>query len=134
MTAQITQTNAPAVKIASKLPDTSRNGLIAAAPEMIDNPGQLRVALVVLATTGVEEDFEKQTVTAKTQIRRIEVVTGDDLAVAKKLLLRAADLREGKDVLPYATEEEIETIFASFVADDTIPGVDGDGDEGGADD
>lgn len=129
----MTQINVPSVKIAGKLPDPSRNGLLAAATDLIDNPGQLRVALVVLATTGTEEDFEKQTLTAKTAIRRIEVVLDqEDLALAKKLLLRAADRREGKDVLPYSNEQEIEAIFASFVADDTIPGLDDD--EGKADD
>lgn len=112
-----TQINPPKVKVAGKLPTADKNGLLSAAIDMIDNPAVLRVAVVVLATTGTEEDFGAQTVTAKTEIRRIEVISGDDLKTAKKLMLRAADAREGKTVLPFETEQDIEAIFAKFADD-----------------
>jgi hypothetical protein len=118
----------PKVKLAGKLPPADRNGLLAASADLLDDPGRLRVAVVVLAAVSSEESFQDQTLTVKTEIRRIEVIEGEDLATAKKLILRAADAREGKTVLPFQTEADIDAIFASFIADG-IP--DDDGDDGG---
>lgn len=123
-----TSVNAPGVKLTATGLDPDKNGLIPAAQDMIDNPGRVRVALVVFTTTGVEEDFTKQTITAKAKVTRVETIEGDDLAEAQRLLLRAHDRRAGKDVLPYATEAEIEEVFASFVDDGTFP-TDGGGGE-----
>lgn len=115
--------NPPKIKIAGKLPPPDRNGLLAAASDILDDPGRPRVAIVVLSAVASEESFRDLSMTVKTEILRIEVVSGNDLTAAKKLLLRAADERSGKTVLPFETEADIEAIFAKFVSD----GMDDDG-------
>ena len=119
-----TNVRVPGVKLTATGLDPDKNGLLPTAQDMIDNPGRTRVALVVFSTTGVDEDFVKQTITAKAKVQRVEVIDGDDLTQAQRLLLRAADRRSGKDVLSFETEDEIESAFAAFLDDGTLPGGD----------
>jgi hypothetical protein len=118
---------APGVKIAGKLPQPDKNGLLAAAADLIDNPGQVRVVIAVISVDGSEENFKDQTITAKTSLARIEVIASpEDLKDAKRLLLRANQERNGGTVLPLNLEKDVESAFAAFVDDGMIPDPDND--------
>jgi hypothetical protein len=119
----------PGVKIAGKLPPADKNGLLAAAADLIDDPGTQRVVIAVLEVDGSRESYKKGTLTAETSIARIEVITiPDDLKEAMRLIMRAAQNRSGKTVLPLDTEKDIAGIFAAWAAGDPTLPTDEDGD------
>lgn len=125
----MTTPDRPKIKLAGKLPTIDKNGLATVTPDMIDDPDKLHVAVVVLRTIGTEEDFRAGQLTVKAEIARIEVIGGDDLSAAKRLILRASEERAGKTMLPFDTEKEIEKVFAEFVEDGGLFSDDGGGDD-----
>lgn len=94
------------VKLASALPSEYRNGLIEILRQLIDNPQDHRLALVVFDVKRVEQDVDAAQKVPTIRIQRIETPLGLDRETAWEILQRAADARnnderEGQQPLPF---------------------------------
>jgi hypothetical protein len=97
------------VKLAAKLPaaDTNRNGLIAAADQLVDRPHNEIYAIVTLTNAVTQTDHARGDARIPTAVvNRIEVVRGVDATVLEYMLDTVYTRRTGKAGL--FTNEEIE--------------------------
>jgi hypothetical protein len=122
--------NQTTVKLSGTLPPGEQNGLRDHAALFLDDPAELRLAIVVIDTRATTEDLVKGEVSATARIRRVELVVDDpaDMKAIKRLMLRASERRAGNTVLPLDTEQEIDALFEAFTAADPGTGKDDDKD------
>jgi hypothetical protein len=108
-----------AISMSGKLPGGDGNGLTAVESRMIDDSNELFVAIAIIDCSKVTINKDTGERTATARARRIEVVLdGEDMRVARRLMMRALDRRTGREALPYSLEEELDSAFGSEDADD----------------
>jgi hypothetical protein len=100
-------------KLASSLPGGDANGLLAIARELVDSPHTVHVALCLVDCKKTTTDNDTGEIVPTARVRRIEVISGDDMALAQKMLRRALEGRTGKAVLPFDLEEDIRSAFGN---------------------
>jgi hypothetical protein len=117
-------------KLQASLPKGDGNGLGSMASELVADPAQVRVGLVLFDVGSLETATDSGEVTAKVRLRRIEVITHtDDAAVMRRILMRAFERRTGQTTLPFDLEQDVETAFegidpedaAAFMVQPTLP-------------
>lgn len=93
------------VKLASTPPPEHRNGLVDIVRELVDNPANQRIALVVFDVRRVEEDVDAEAKVPTVRLLRIELPLGLDQKDAWEMLQRATDARvdveRGEQPLPF---------------------------------
>jgi hypothetical protein len=126
--------NQNTVKLSGSLPAGELNGLRDHAALFLDDPAEIRLAIVAVDTKSTTEDLIKGEVSAALRVRRVELVVDDpaDLKALKRLMLRASERRAGDTVLPLDTEQEIDALFEQFTMAD--PGLGGGKDDKDGDD
>ena len=100
-------------KLASALPkDDQANGLNDIAANLVDDPTDLHVAVVVLDCSKITTDIDTGDETPTARVRRIEIITrDDDKATLGRLATRALEQRTGKTVLPLEMEDDLRAAF-----------------------
>lgn len=97
-------------KLIASLPKGDANGLNALARELIDDPTQVHVAVVLLDCKKITTDVDTGDIEPVARIRRIEPIQTDK-ALVSKILSRALESRTGKTVLPFDLEEDMRAAF-----------------------
>jgi hypothetical protein len=106
------------IRLKAGLPNGEANGLRDMADKFVDEPDDMKLALVLLDTKAVTEDRDAGDTTALARVRRIELITRtDDVKELQRIMLRANEERTGKAVLPFDTEKTIDALFADFAAE-----------------
>lgn len=100
-------------KLASSLPGGDGNGLVAIARDLIDSPHTIHVAVCLVDCKKSTTDNDSGEIVPTARVRRIEVITGDDIKLAEKMLRRALEGRTGKTVLPFDLEEDMRAAFGN---------------------
>jgi hypothetical protein len=91
-------------KLASALPDG--HGLDAVRRHLIENPRRRHLAVGLVSTKSITDDYDKGEKEPTAAFRQLEVITyTDDTALAEKLLSRAYDRRQGATLLPIDVED-----------------------------
>lgn len=93
------------------------NGLADIAGQMVGNPDDVYVAVVVLSTKKITTEIDTGNVVPTAAIRRIEPILDDtDRRRLGQIVTRAFERRTGKTVLPLDMEDEMREIFGSGAA------------------
>lgn len=98
-------------KLASQLPRGDGNGLDAIARQLVEDPHALRAVVALIDCRKITTDNDTGEVEPTARIRRVEVIVGEDLALAEKVMRRALEKRLGETVLPIELEDEIADAF-----------------------
>lgn len=102
----------PDLSMSSKLPAGMTNGLAALLAELLDEPTQVRAAIVLYDVSKITEDPGTGDRVPQVRIRSIEPITGDgDAEEIQRMFRRAAERRTGQTELPLDLEREIDAIF-----------------------
>lgn len=99
------------VKLSSKLAkDDEFNGLDALADDMINNPHQVRVAVIYFDTVKVVTNTDEESEVPYARIRRFEPIGNveDVSSELQNLIQQAVEARTGKAPLPFGTVDGIE--------------------------
>jgi hypothetical protein len=101
-------------KLSTALPGGDGNGLDAIARQLVDTPHELHIVIAIVdaKTTKIDHDTDKREPTAR--LRRIEVIQGEDKAVAQQMMRRALEARTGQTVLPIDLEDELRAAFGDI--------------------
>lgn len=100
------------VSVSGNLPAGDGNGLNAIIPDLLEEPGGLHVAVVIINCKKITRDTDTGESIPTVRIRRIEVISEDeDKRVCERLMRRALDTRTGREALPYDLEAEISDVF-----------------------
>ncbi len=117
------------VKITSKLPEGTANGLVTLWRHLIDQPSDAVVVVAILDTKQLTTEIDDGEVTPTARILSIEPIGGPDSKEARRLLRRAYEKRTGENTLPLDLEKAIDSIGDFVVDPDTGEVRDPDGDE-----
>lgn len=106
------------IKMAGKLPkDVDQNGLEQLYSDLVRDPRQSRVAIVVIDTAKITRDIANYETVPTVRIVAIEPVDGDDSGKLRAMLQRAHAERTGNLELP----AEWESVLSSM-ASPVLPG------------
>mgnify|MGYP001562059101 CR=1 FL=1 len=106
------------MKLAAKLPIGDANGLAAIAGEMLDDPDQVHVCIVLVDCSKITTDTDSGDVVPTARIRRIVAIKDpQDGRKMRWILRRELQRRTGKTVLPCEMEEEIRSAFGEETSD-----------------
>lgn len=109
-------------KLAATLPKGDANGLAAIAAELVADPSQVRVALVLLDVSEISQATDDGALTAKVRVKRVEVVRdSEDAEVLRRLLRREFERRTGQTVLPYDLEQDVTDAFEDLGPAEAFP-------------
>lgn len=96
-----------AVRLSAALPKADQaNGLREIAKALLDEPAELRYAVVSFDVQRLVDDLATSTDTATVRILRIEPLDGVHADMARRLLDDAADERRGGIALPFTGDLE----------------------------
>jgi hypothetical protein len=113
------------MKLSSVLPDGDRNGLPRITTQVVDDPGRVHVAIVLLDASKLTTEVDTGSVQPTMRITAIEPIpVGDDAKELQRLLRRAFEQRTGKVELPLELERALEELIPAGAEDD--PGWDDD--------
>lgn len=100
------------IKISAALPAGDSNGLPSISAAMVDDPEEVRVAVVLLDCSRITTNTDNGDVIPTARIRAIEPITGDtsDATEMKRLLRRAYERRTGHTELPLDLEKELDAL------------------------
>lgn len=104
-------------KLNSALPKGEANGLDAIARDLIDNPDQVQVLLMLVDCKQVTTDMDTGDVIPTARIRRVEPIRHDKQRVML-MLRRAMEERTGKTVLPFDLEEDLRGVLGGLEGDE----------------
>jgi len=119
------------IKKQGLMPSGDENGLLDIAPLLVAegahrSPKQLRAVLGIVDAKRVNIESDTGEEVATVRFRRIEVLLGDDLGAAEKLIRRALEARSGQTTLPLELEDDIQQAFKDM----TDPGSPDDPEDG----
>lgn len=99
------------VTLSGALPQGDGNGLAAIVADLTKDPRKRHVGVVILdaAKTVINNDTGDTVPTVR--VRRIEIVTGDDVEPLRRLLERAFERRTGATTLPFDLEQDVRAAF-----------------------
>lgn len=109
-------------KLATQLPGGDANGLVTIARALIDRPAEVHVILALVDCKRTTIDNDTGAIEPTARIRRVEAITGDDLALAAKMLRRALEMRTGQTVLDFDLEEQLRAAFRDLDPDELLGG------------
>lgn len=101
-------------KLSSELPGGDANGLTAIARHLLDHPGDVHVVIGLVDCKRTTEDHDNGERIPTARVRRIEVVSADDVEVARQIMRRAVETRTGQTVLPIDLEDELREAFGAI--------------------
>lgn len=105
-------------KLAAALPDG--HGLDAVRRHLIETPRRRHIAVGLVSTKSITDDYDKGEKEPTAAFRQLEVITyPDDVALADKLLGRAYDRRQGATLLPIDIEDTGSGAFTGLSEDVT---------------
>lgn len=99
------------ISVAGKLPDGSANGLTTIRADLIRHPMECHVVIGIVDCSKITTKPDTGEIIPTARLRRIEVITGADLAAAERLMQRALDSRLGQDQLPFDLEQDLRSAF-----------------------
>lgn len=106
-------------KLGGALPKGAGNGLDAIAQQLISEPNQIRVAVVLFDCSKVVHDTDTGDQVPTARVRRIEPITDEtDGQRLRQVLRRAWERRTGQDVLPLDLEDQINEAFGIETGED----------------
>ena len=98
--------------LSGALPPGDGNGLGAIAGDLIADPKQVRVAVILFDVAKVAHRVDDGTRQATVRVRRIEVITDPgDRDAMRNLLQREFERRLGLTVLPFELENDVSSAF-----------------------
>jgi len=92
------------IKMQSKLPSGSKNGLPSVIDEIHSNPSKIRYALVAFDCESTTTNFDNGDVTPTLRVLRIEPVLRDDMTTVRRLMEHSLERRTGVATLPMDDE------------------------------
>jgi len=101
-------------RLAGSLPGGDANGLVAIARQLIDEPHEVHVAVVLIDCKSSKVDHDSGEIVLTARIRRVEVIGEQDKELAQKMMRRALEQRTGKTVLPFDLEEDMRSAFGNI--------------------
>jgi len=101
-------------RLAGSLPGGDANGLVAIARQLIDEPHEVHVAVVLIDCKSSKVDHDSGEIVPTARIRRVEVIGEQDKELAQKMMRRALEQRTGKTVLPFDLEEDMRSAFGNI--------------------
>jgi hypothetical protein len=103
--------------LSGRLPSGEANGLAAIVRDLIDDPGQVRVLVVLADAIKVTRLVESGDTVPTVRIRRIEAITdAADRESLRRLMMREFERRTGQAVLPLELEEDVRQAFDNLDA------------------
>jgi hypothetical protein len=109
--------------LSGRLPKGEANGLGPIGRQLLEEPDQVQVAVVLLDCSKITEEVDTGDRVPTIRIRRIEaIVDRDDREHVRRFLLREYERRTGKTVLPFELERDLTEAFGP--ADSTSDGSD----------
>jgi hypothetical protein len=100
------------LSMSGKLPAGVTNGLAALLPDLLDDPTQVRAAIVLIDVNKITEDPGTGDRVPQVRIRSIEPIgQGSDAEEIRRMFRRAVEHRTGQTELPLELEREIDAIF-----------------------
>lgn len=114
--------------LSGRLPSGEANGLAAIVRELVDDPSQIHVLVVLADAVKVTQLVEAGSVVPTIRIRRVEAIKDPgDRESLRRLLMREFERRTGQLVLPLELEEDVRAAFGEDDADPppAEPGEDG---------
>lgn len=98
-------------KLAANLPKGEANGLVAIARDLVEDPHEVHAVIALVDCKKTTTDNDTGEVIPTARIRRIEVVTGEDLGLVERAIRRALEKRTGATTLPIELEDEFTEVF-----------------------
>jgi hypothetical protein len=99
----------PALSLSGSLPADDRNGLASIVRQLVSDPEDVHVAIVLLDTKKITTDVETGDVVPTARVRAIEPISGtEDGKELERLLRRAYERRTGQRELPLELERELD--------------------------
>jgi hypothetical protein len=98
-------------KLGGALPKGDANGLGPIVRSLIDEPHRFHVVMAIVDCKSVTTNNDTGEVIPTARIRRIEVILGQDLTDAQRLMRRSLEHRTGRTVLPLDLEDDINIAF-----------------------
>lgn len=120
-------------KLSASLPKGQANGLEEIAAELVNDPKQPHVLIVVVDCKSIVDDVDSGDRLPTARIRQLEVVRDEDARHAIRLLSRATMERTGQTVLDIETEDSIQALFDEAGITEESVRKDADGDPDGPD-
>lgn len=106
-------------KLAGALPQGESNGLAAISRELVELPDKVHVVIALVDCSKITHKVDDGDVIPTARIRRIEAISdAEDGLVLRRILLRQYERRTGKEVLPFALEEDLRSAFGDPEAED----------------
>ena len=94
------------MKMNAKLPKHF-NGLEPIEPDLINNPKDIRVAIVLIKVESIVTDVDTSMREPKLLIQRIEPLFGADKELATEMYHRVHDERTGAHAIPFDKERDV---------------------------
>lgn len=101
--------------LAGALPAGDKNGLAALAPSLVNQPDELRLALITFRVSKLTTTVEDGNVVPTVRIQQFEPVTASgDVDELRRLLRRQYERRTGQAELPLELERELDELGRSI--------------------
>lgn len=98
--------------LSGRLPAGEANGLAAIVRQLVDDPGDIHVLVVLADCVKVTKLVESGDTVPTLRVRRIEAISdGDDRAQLRRLLMREYERRTGQPTLPLDLENDVRAAF-----------------------
>ena len=100
-----------AISVASKLPDGDGNGLVAIHSTLIRRPHKCHVIIAIIDCSKITTNPDTGEISPTVRLRRVEVITDEDVPTAELLMMRSLDSRLGHEQLPFDLEADLRAAF-----------------------
>lgn len=98
--------------LSGRLPRGDANGLAAIVHQLVDDPGNVHVLVVLADCVKVTRLVESGDTVPMVRVRRVEAITDSaDRASLRRLLMREFERRTGQPVLPLDLENDVRAAF-----------------------
>lgn len=101
-------------KLTPALPQGDSNGLLVISRSLVDEPHRVHAVIALIDCKKITTDNDSGEVEPTARIRRIEVITGEDLKLAEQVIRRALEKRTGATTLPLDLEDELDQVFSEL--------------------
>lgn len=106
------------VRLSGILPPGAFNGLTEVADEFVGDTAGRQIVVALIEVKHVVQDVEKARQVVVLKIARVEAISReDDQRAMKRIMMRANEERSGQTVLPFDTEDEIDSFFGEWAAE-----------------
>ena len=98
--------------LSGRLPSGEANGLAAIVRQLVDDPADVHVLVVLADCVKVTRLVESGDTVPTVRIRRVEAISdGEDRAQMRRLLMREYERRTGQPTLPLDLENDVRAAF-----------------------